>query len=131
MSDIIVGTDWHLFIGDDGWCKGILGYSPVDPRYGQRCGALRTDSIHEQLQDDTKVNEKISAFDSQVGGSHYKVMAIQPTEYIVKNGLNFVEGNIIKYVTRYKIKGGLEDLKKAQHYLSILIELEESSGIGT
>lgn len=72
-----------------------------------------------------------SAFDTQVGGSHYKNMAIQPTEYIVKNGLNFVEGNIIKYVTRYKFKGGLEDLKKAQHYLAILIELEESNGIGT
>lgn len=131
MSDIVVGTDWHLFVGDKNWCMGILGYPLGDPRFGQRCGALRTGSIHESQQDDTKVNEKISAFDTQVGGSHYKDMAIQPTEYIVKNGLNFVEGNIIKYVTRYRIKGGLEDLKKAQHYLSILIELEEKTGIGT
>lgn len=84
-----------------------------------------------ELADMFTPERKISALDTQVGGNHYKTMAIQPTEYIVKNGLNFVEGNIIKYVTRYKIKGGLEDLKKAQHYLSILIELEENTGIGT
>lgn len=66
-----------------------------------------------------------SAFESQIGGNHYKEMAIQPLEYIVKNNLNFVEGNVIKYVTRYKVKGGLEDLRKAKHYLDLLIELEE------
>lgn len=58
---------------------------------------------------------------TQVGGDHYRKYAIQPTEYIVKNRLNFVEGNIIKYVTRYKDKNGLEDLYKAKHYLDILI----------
>lgn len=59
---------------------------------------------------------------TQVGGAHYKDFAIQPTEYIVKNKLNFVEGNIVKYVTRYKKKNGLEDLYKARHYLDILID---------
>lgn len=60
----------------------------------------------------------------QVGGDHYKTMKIQPMEYIVKNGIDYLEGNVIKYVSRYKAKNGLEDLKKAKHCLNILIELE-------
>ena len=71
-----------------------------------------------------KPEEKKSAFDTQVGGSHYKQFAIQPTEFIYKNGLGFLEGNAIKYLTRWKIKGGLEDLKKARHYVDMLIEME-------
>lgn len=66
-----------------------------------------------------------SAFDTQVGGSHYKNLAIQPLEFIVANELDFPSGNVVKYVVRYKLKGGLEDLKKARHYLDLLIELEE------
>ena len=66
----------------------------------------------------------VSAFDEQHGGEHYKRYAIQPTEYIVKNKLGFCEGNVVKYVTRYKDKGGIEDLKKARHYIDMLIELE-------
>jgi len=58
----------------------------------------------------------------QIGGDHYKDMPLQPMEYILKNNLNFCEGNIIKYITRYKSKNGIEDLKKARHYLDILIE---------
>lgn len=57
----------------------------------------------------------------QVGGDHYQ-MAIQPIDYITKNQLGYIEGNIIKYVSRYKNKNGIEDLKKAQHYLEMLIE---------
>ena len=64
----------------------------------------------------------MSANDTQTGGTHY-LKAIQPWDYIVANELGYLEGNIIKYVTRYKAKGGVEDLKKAQHYLSKLIEV--------
>lgn len=74
-----------------------------------------------------RIDEFPDAFSTQVGGAHYKDMAIQPTEYIVKNGLNFVEGNVIKYVTRYKKKGGIQDLEKARHYLDILIQLEKGN----
>lgn len=66
-----------------------------------------------------------SAFDRQVGGNHYKDMPIQPIEFIVKNGIPFLEGNVIKYVVRWNTKGGLQDLKKARHYIDLLIELEE------
>ena len=60
----------------------------------------------------------------QVGGSHYKDKAIQPIEYIHANNLGFCAGNVIKYVTRYKDKNGVQDLEKAKHYLEMLIELE-------
>lgn len=60
----------------------------------------------------------------QVGGNHYKDMKIQPIEYIHANGLGFLEGNAIKYITRYKSKGGVQDLQKAKHYIEMLIELE-------
>lgn len=67
----------------------------------------------------------MSAFDTQVGGSHYAKFAIQPLEFIVRNNIPFLEGNVIKYVVRWKDKAGIEDLKKARHYLDMLIELEE------
>jgi hypothetical protein len=61
----------------------------------------------------------------QVGGSHYKSKAIQPWDYIASNHLGYLEGNVVKYVSRWKDKGGLEDLKKAQHYLTKLIEVNQ------
>lgn len=60
----------------------------------------------------------------QVGGGHYKDRPIQPWDYVAANGLGFFEGNIIKYVTRWREKHGVEDLRKARHYLDKLIELE-------
>ena len=60
--------------------------------------------------------------ETQVGGNHYSKMKIQPIDFITENGLGYIEGNIIKYVCRYKDKNGLEDLEKAQHYLQMLIE---------
>jgi len=57
---------------------------------------------------------------------HYD-MEIQPITYIMANGLGFCEGNIVKYVSRYKEKGGIEDLKKARHYLDMLIEQEQKA----
>lgn len=60
----------------------------------------------------------------QIGGDHYVKMAIQPVEFILKNNIGFAEGNVIKYVSRWREKGGVEDLKKARHYLDMLIEFE-------
>lgn len=58
-------------------------------------------------------------------GDHYKGMGIEPIEYIEANNLGFHEGAIVKYVSRWKIKNGLEDLKKAKFFIDRLIELEE------
>ena len=66
----------------------------------------------------------MSSLDVQIGGGHYKELAIQPVEYIHKNNLGFIEGCVVKYVTRWRDKGGLNDLRKAVHFLQILIELE-------
>jgi hypothetical protein len=63
----------------------------------------------------------------QVGGTHYKSLAIQPVEFIHANRIGFIEGNAIKYLCRWRDKGGLADLEKAKHYIELLIELEGQS----
>lgn len=68
----------------------------------------------------------MSAKDTQIGGSHYKDFAIQPAEFIHRNQIGFLEGNVIKYTCRHKAKHGKQDLLKAIHYLQLLIELEYS-----
>lgn len=65
-----------------------------------------------------------AALEAQVGGGHYKDMPIQPFEYIHANGIGFAEGCVIKYVSRWRKKNGVEDLKKARHFLDLLIEAE-------
>jgi len=69
----------------------------------------------------------MSALNTQVGGAHYKELAIQPVEYIHKNNIPFIEGSVIKYVTRWRNKGGVDDLRKAKHFLDLLIEMEEKN----
>ena len=64
---------------------------------------------------------KAPSTDRQEGGDHYQ-LPIQPIEYIYKNKLGYMEGNVIKYVTRHESKNGAEDLRKAIHYLEMLIE---------
>jgi len=64
-----------------------------------------------------------SALAKQTGGNHYKNMAIQPAEYSEKNGLSLLEGNVVKYISRWKKKGGVEDLNKAVHCIELLIEI--------
>jgi hypothetical protein len=78
---------------------------------------------------DTQVTEPskpvvVSSLHRQEGGSHYKDMAIQPVEYIVQNNLGFIEGSIIKYISRHRAKNGIADLRKAKHFIEMLIEFE-------
>jgi hypothetical protein len=65
--------------------------------------------------------------EKQVGGKHYLKYKIQPVEFIIKNNIGFVEGNIIKYILRFKEKGGVQDLLKAKHYIELLIDSTKSS----
>ena len=69
-------------------------------------------------------NTEPSALDVQVQGDHYKKLKIQPVEYIHANGIGYFEGNVIKYITRWRDKGGNADLLKAKHYIELLLELE-------
>ncbi len=66
----------------------------------------------------------MSALQQQPGGNHYKKFKIQPVEFIHKNEIPYIEGNIIKYICRWRDKNGVEDLMKAEHYINLLIELE-------
>lgn len=66
----------------------------------------------------------MSALETQVGGNHYKNLKIQPIEYIHANNIGYMEGNVIKYVSRWREKNGIKDLEKAKHYIDLLIELE-------
>ena len=65
----------------------------------------------------------MSANEIQIGGDHYKTQAIQPWDFIALNNLGYLEGCVVKYVSRHAKKGGIEDLNKAKHYLDKLIEL--------
>lgn len=65
-----------------------------------------------------------SALDTQVGGSHYKDLKIQPIEFIHANNIPFCEANAIKYLCRHRNKNGKQDLLKARHYIDLLIQLE-------
>ena len=66
----------------------------------------------------------MSANDTQISGEHYKCKTIQIWDFVAANNLGYFEGNIVKYVSRWKDKGGVNDLRKAKHYIEKLIELE-------
>lgn len=63
------------------------------------------------------------ALDVQVGGKHYKDMKIQPIEYIFANKLDFMSGNVVKYISRHPSKGGAADVRKAIHYCELILEM--------
>lgn len=66
----------------------------------------------------------IKPLEVQVGGNHYKSLKIQPIEYIHANNLSYCEANIVKYISRWRDKGGKQDLEKVKHYVDLLIQLE-------
>lgn len=70
----------------------------------------------------------MTAFLKQIGGKHYTDRVVQPIEYIHANGLPFIEGCVVKYITRWRHKDGISDLEKAKHYIELLIELEQREG---
>lgn len=67
----------------------------------------------------------LSPLKHQEGGSHYKDMKIQPVEYIHANNIPFIEGCVVKYISRWRNKNGIADLEKAKHFIDLLIELEK------
>jgi len=75
----------------------------------------------EIIMNQTSAKE-FSVLSKQIGGSHYKDLTYQPSEFINGNRLLFAEGNAIKYICRHSRKGGKEDLEKAKHYIDMIIE---------
>lgn len=95
----------------------------------QFCGEGSTQCPDDDTDDDSYLPPKqvlspTSALDRQVQGTHYKDHAIQPIEYIHANKLGFIEGNVVKYITRHASKGGAEDVRKAIHYCELLLQLQ-------
>lgn len=72
----------------------------------------------------SKVSPEKPAKEVQVGGDHYKQYPIQPVTFAMANGLNMCQSNVVKYIVRYKDKGGLQDLEKAIHFIRLLAEHE-------
>jgi len=87
---------------------------------------MMDEAIKETVKDKkdfTKTNLKeVAIRNKQVGGSHYKNFKIQPIDYIEANDLTYSEGNVIKYVTRSRRKGGAKDIHKAIHYCEMILE---------
>lgn len=70
-----------------------------------------------------KYNKRqLTAFSQQEGGDHYTNMSPQPMEFILGNDIHYTEGRVIEYMARWRVKGGVSDLKKARHLLDLLIE---------
>lgn len=97
----------HGLIGNnENYCDMCASEEPQERHY----------ETHQRAQD--------SAFNTQVGGNHYTKLAIQPMEYSFKNKLDPCQHTIIKYVTRFRDKGGKQDLEKAIDCIQMLIEME-------
>ena len=69
--------------------------------------------------------EQLKSLNDQIGGSHYKNLVQQPIEFITKASLSFIQGNIVKYITRYKHKNGKQDVEKIIHYANLAIDLKD------
>jgi hypothetical protein len=75
----------------------------------------------DYIEEPDSQQEKVMSKDIQIGGNHYKNLEIQPIDYILGNQLGYAEGNVVKYVSRWRDKGGIEDLRKAKQYIDFLI----------
>ena len=87
--------------------------------------------ILRRLKEDREKVERVKkeALHKQIGGSHYKDCGIQPVEYIYANQLDFLEGNVIKYITRHRTKGdGEKDIRKVIHYAEMILEMVYGKG---
>jgi len=80
-----------------------------------------SDGMSEQAWEESM--EQVDALMKQVGGNHYASMAIQPVEFIVANNLTFLEGNVVKYISRHHAKNGADDVRKAIHYCELILRM--------
>ena len=96
-------------------CRGTKSYFTESEYQSSACSFPS-----EQTTADTSK----TALNIQVGGEHYKQMKIQPVEYIHANSLSFLEGNVVKYITRHKTKNKAQDIRKIIHYCTLILQLE-------
>ena len=120
------GTDGIGYRGD---CCVMIGETGVVTEVGEMSCVVETNGeVWFWSENNLKlVNEETQTYNpliAQEGGGHYKDRGIQPLEYTMKNNLSFCEGNVVKYISRYKSKNGIEDLAKVIHY-ALLSAYEE------
>ena len=84
----------------------------------------RVHEPHEKYMARMTAEEDMIASEKKNGGDHNRQFKIMPIEYIAKNKLDFCEGNIVKYISRHRLKNGAEDIKKVIHYAELILELE-------
>lgn len=111
------------------WNKTIVHRDEFMKRWNERNNAVTNTTTPPAQQghntEETKpIQQEVKATDTQIGGDHYTKLAIQPMRYSMENGLDPLQHTIIKYVTRFRDKAGIEDLEKAKHCIDMLIEFE-------
>lgn len=79
-----------------------------------------SDGMTEQAWEESM--QQVDALMKQVGGNHYASMKIQPVEFITANNLTFLEGNVVKYISRHHAKNGADDVRKAIHYCELILK---------
>ena len=124
-------TTEHLYVGDEGawkvlWPKSVFK-NPEPSVFQTKHTPLKKQQRKSFMDRVSTPTPTQSARDIQVGGQHYKNKAMQPWDIIDAWGLDFYEGNVLKYLLRAKYKNGVEDLKKARHYLDKKIEDADAS----
>jgi len=102
---------------------GIAGVNSDDGNNYIFC-SINCFKEYEFIKKIQNLQSEASALDTQEGGGHYRILKIQPIEYILANGLGYIEGNVVKYITRHRLKNGAEDIRKIIHYCELLLELE-------
>ena len=113
------------------WNKTIVHRGEFMKRWNKRIQSeTNTTTTPEQQESHTEetkpIQQELKATETQIGGDHYTKLAIQPMRYSMENGLDALQHTVIKYVTRFRDKNGIEDLEKAKHCIDMLIEFERN-----
>lgn len=95
--------------------------------FKDKYGLNQSDFLNTASTNNTEIKLSVHTKD-ELTPSHYD-FAIQPVDYITQNDLGFCEGNVIKYISRWRRKNGREDLQKAMHYIQILIDNLDKGGV--
>ena len=112
------------------WLWSVESKTNIDIKKWRIHSKTNTDTPPAQQEahtEETKpIQQENKATDTQIGGDHYTKLAIQPMRYSMENGLDALQHTVIKYVTRFRDKNGIEDLEKAKHCIDMLIEFERN-----
>lgn len=110
-------------------CSSSISLIHWEPTETKRTPKLSPEEYASLHNADEVVTLEDNPLDTQIGGGHYKNLVIQPMEYSMKNKLNACQHTVIKYVTRFRDKGGIEDLNKAKHAIDLLIKFEYGGAV--